>query len=249
MRAIDRQRGREGPHAFRTNGTFELPFGPSKLFFGNASGWVARVIERWQTSIILNMASGSPADIIGAQAMRYGNGRYVVASPYWKIPKGDVQWDGPGGNSGTYYGTNFVSLPDPQCADPLIVTPQLATGNCTLSAMGMIVPAGTPGSFQVSATDTRSAVYALVNPKPGELGTLGPRTLQYWGQFSLDANVQKSFKITESKQVTLRIDTENVLNHPQVGIPNYFTNLGGPFGSISGKSGTRQFQAQVRLTF
>src|SRR4029453_12724040 len=39
-------------HDFRANGTFELPFGPNKLLFRNTSGWVARVIEGWQTSFI-----------------------------------------------------------------------------------------------------------------------------------------------------------------------------------------------------
>ncbi len=246
MRDLDRARGREGPHSFRMNGTFELPIGPNKLLFANASGWVARLIERWQTSFILNMASGSPADILGAQSMRYGNGRYVVASPEWKIPKGTVVFDGP---SGTYYGDTFASIRDPQCDDPSLVAASLAS-RCTLTALAMRVPAGTANSFELTPGDpTSTAVYALVNPAPGELGTLGMRTLEYWGQFSLDANAQKTFRLTESKQIAVRVDSINVLNHPQPGIPNYFTNFGGPFGSISSKSGSRTFQAQLRLTF
>ena len=50
-------------HDWRTNGTIELPFGPNKLLFGNSSGWVARLIEGWQTSLILNMSSGRPNSI------------------------------------------------------------------------------------------------------------------------------------------------------------------------------------------
>jgi hypothetical protein len=59
MREIDRVRSVDQLHNLRTNGTVELPIGPNKLFFGNSSGWVARLIERWQTSFILNMSNGS----------------------------------------------------------------------------------------------------------------------------------------------------------------------------------------------
>jgi hypothetical protein len=94
-------------------------------------------------------------------------------------------------------------------------------------------------------------VNVLVNPNPGEFGTLGHRALSYWGQFSFDANAQKTFRLTESKQLSIRIDATNVLNHPQPAIPNF-----GPdnFGTITGfqgnaKTGSRVFQAQARLTF
>jgi hypothetical protein len=53
QRDRDYQRGRQGPHSFRMNGTVELPIGPNKLLFGNASGLFARLIEQWQTSFIL----------------------------------------------------------------------------------------------------------------------------------------------------------------------------------------------------
>ena len=90
----------------------------------------------------------------------------------------------------------------------------------------------------------------LVNPKPGEFGTLGPRTLARWGAFSLDANAQKTFRLTESKQLSIRIDSTNILNHPQPDVPNF--NVGSntaTFGAITGKSGTRTIQGQLRLTF
>ena len=42
------------PQALRMNGTVELPIGPGKTLFSSAHGWVARAIERWQTSFIFN---------------------------------------------------------------------------------------------------------------------------------------------------------------------------------------------------
>src|SRR5678815_3837107 len=122
MRNLDRVKGTEQAHTYRMNGTFELPIGPNKLLFANSSGWVARLIENWQTSFILNLATGTPNSIFGAGTMRYGNARYV-ATEHWKTPKGHVEWNGPNG-TGTYFGVSapgvigsYVAVPDPQCAD------------------------------------------------------------------------------------------------------------------------------------
>jgi hypothetical protein len=41
-------------------------------------------------------------------------------------------------------------------------------------------------------------VNVLVNPKPGEIGTLGNRSLTSFGTFFLDGNIQKTIKLTES---------------------------------------------------
>jgi hypothetical protein len=43
-------------HDLRTNGTFELPVGPGKLLFSNSSGWLAGIIEHWQTGQSINTA-------------------------------------------------------------------------------------------------------------------------------------------------------------------------------------------------
>jgi hypothetical protein len=97
----------------------------------------------------------------------------------------------------------------------------------------------------------------LVNPKPGEYGVLSPNVLTSFGNWALDANIQKTFRITESKSLSLRIDSTNVLNHPTPFIPYMAPGGqtgGGQFGEIlcgclDSKSGTRTFQGQVRFTF
>src|SRR5205823_3081546 len=66
MRDLDRVRGVENLHSLRSNGTVELPIGPGRLLFSGAHGWMARLIEKWQTSFILNMGSGQPVSIGGA---------------------------------------------------------------------------------------------------------------------------------------------------------------------------------------
>ena len=258
QRNLDRRRGQEAPHSFRTNGTFELPIGPNKLLFPNASGWVARLIERWQTSFILNLESGSPGDISGAATTRYANPRYVVGNPAWKIPKGHVEWGASNGNQGRFFGDDqYIRVVDPQCTDAGVIAQtdsrnySFASSNCTLVALAARAPVGTAGSYLLDPNDPSSTVVnMLVNPKPGELGTLGPRTLSRWGAFSLDANVQKTFRINESKQVSIRVDATNILNHPQVDVPNFnVASTTAVFGAITGKTGSRTFQGQVRLSF
>jgi hypothetical protein len=57
----------------------------------------------------------------------------------------------------------------------------------------------------------------LRNARPGELGTLGLRPIEGPGRWDLDANLQKSIRIRESKSVTFRMDAQNIFNHPNVG--------------------------------
>ena len=50
-------------HSVTSNGTFELPIGPKKLLFANASGWLQRLTERWQVGAIMGLVSGAPLTI------------------------------------------------------------------------------------------------------------------------------------------------------------------------------------------
>src|SRR6185436_17587676 len=52
----------------RTNGTFELPFGPGRKFLANAPGFVSRIVERWQFGTIFSWSSGAPITITASNA-------------------------------------------------------------------------------------------------------------------------------------------------------------------------------------
>jgi hypothetical protein len=74
--------------------------------------------------------------------------------------------------------------------------------------------------------------------------------------FRFDANVQKRFQISESKSFQLRVDAQNILNHPTAGIslqpgtPTSYSINSDNFGLFtSGKTGNREFRASMRLTF
>jgi hypothetical protein len=213
----------------------------------------------------------------------YGNAR-LNPTEHWKIPKGKVEFTGgvlgnafgAFGNQqsdlGTYFGVDapgnigsYTTVIDPQCYDSAQVAQidskgyafSTSAGGCNLRALAQRVPAGTPGSFFLnSQNQTDPAVYVLVNPKPGEYGVLTPNSLTRFGFWSFDANMQKSFRLTESKQLTIRVDAANVLNHPEPFIPLFTTNDAfiSQFGVIEcgcgdSKSGNRTFQAQVRVSF
>jgi hypothetical protein len=246
-------------HDLRTNGTFELPVGPGSLLFTQSSGFVARLIERWQVGIIFNVSSGNPRTIIGAHTM-YATGnqnldsaqnRANIVSPLFdEAMKGKVEWNGPNNNSGLYYGDQFTFVPDPQCGITNRTDSNgfnlFTNGSCTLQAVAMKNADGT-------------STIVLQNPLPGQRGNM-PFSLEAPGKWKFDANLSKRFKLTESKSLQFRLDALNVLNHPDVADPQPQTGqsintAGITYGQIPSKGGNgsgalpRSFQFQLRLDF
>jgi hypothetical protein len=224
--------GNHVTHDFRANGTFELPVGPNKLLFGNSSGWIARAIEGWQTSFIVNLSTGGPTSIT-ADNMFYGNGVADVVGPF-SLSQGKVKWGDVGGSGqlvGNYFGTgNFGKTVDPQCN---AVHADLRNF-CTLQAV----------------TDAKTNQIVLQNPQPGTRGTIGRQSIALPGTWSFDANMGKTFKIGESNGLQVRFDSTNILNHPNPGTPSTSINSTNPLGYIANKGGQRrEFKGQLRLTF
>ena len=214
-------------HDFRTNGTFELPIGPNQLLAGNSSGVLARIIEGWQMSWIVDLASGD-ASSITAQSMLYANGVPDVVGNF-DPSAGHVQWQD-GALAGNYFGDAYQRVKDPQCAN---IAPILVSNNlCTLSAIA-----------------DKSGNIVLQNPKPGTRGSLGQNVIELPGVWSLDTSMGKSFRISESKKLNFRMDATNILNHPQPSSPDLNINGSNPFGNIATKTGQRQFQLQVRFEY
>jgi len=244
------------PHEFRANGLFELPIGPNKLLLGNSSGWLARALERWQTSWILNLSSAPWANITAVNRM-YGTGVPDIVYPINFESAKDYEWGNlPSGSqlNANSFGNRFVSVPDPQCN---VVTTQQSlnqavgstSARCTLRALAMVVPSNTAGAFTLSDGTNRSAVIVLQNPLPGTKGTLGQNVVKTFGFMRFDASASKTFSVGETKSFQVRIDATNVLNHPTPGNPTLDINGNNTFGNITTKTGTRAFQGQLRLSF
>lgn len=217
--------GTHRTHDFRSHGTFELPFGPGKLFGADSSGWVAQLIEGWKIGTILNLNSGSPLNIESRNTLYDAGSPDVVGafpregSVRWPLNEGDI--------FGNFFSQQYQRVADPGCAAVAANLSRWCTNTALADANGNIV---------------------LGNARPGELGTLGLRTIEGPGNWFLDANIQKSVLIAESKRLTFRVDASNVLNHPTPGNPSLNINSG-TFGQITTKEGSRTVQAQVRLDF
>jgi hypothetical protein len=214
---------------FRTNGTFALPIGPNKLFFGSSSGIVARIIEDWQTSAVFNVNSGAPMTVTANNSL-YGNARPDIVGPF---PTDDASVAFTGTTNGSYWAPGtFGTVKDPQCATLATNLQSL----CTLNAI----------------TDAKTGQILLQNAKPGTVPTMGLGSVFGPGRWRFDMNLSKSIRLSESKSLQIRLDAADVLNHPEPNTP--ILNLTGatptPFGQISGKSNLhRQLQAQLRFSF
>jgi len=93
----------------------------------------------------------------------------------------------------------------------------------------------------------------LQNPLPGKRGTLGQGSVAGPGSWTLDSSLSKTFRINESKQVQVRFDSTNVLNHPNPFVPPGTPVLSinnASFGTMSAKGDQRRnLQGQLRFLF
>jgi len=225
-------------HDFRSNGTFALPIGPNKLLFRNSSGWLARTVEGWQASFIVNLNAGTPTSITSSYLQNgttasptglYANSVPDVVGPVPVKDFGKVRWDG---NYGSYFEPNrFTKVVDPQCG---AVGADLKP-YCTLQAVA----------------DVKTGQILLQNPKPGTRGSLGQQTMELPGQWSFDAAMSKLIRIQESKSFEVRLDATNVFNHPVPNSPTLNINDNvNAFGFIQSKGNQiRQFKARLRFNF
>jgi hypothetical protein len=211
-------------HDFRSFGVVELPFGPNRLFLSNSSGVLARLVEGWQTSFIVNLSTGQPASVAAAN-MLYAAGAADIVRPL--DSKGELEWDG---RFGSYFGDRFQKTTDPQCGSIASDLRQF----CTLQAVA----------------DASTGELVLQNPQPGKRGTLGRQTMELPGQWNFDASLKKTIQISETKSVQIGLDATNVLNHPIPNNPSLDINSSNPFGFVQDKGNQRrEFKGQLRLNF
>jgi hypothetical protein len=252
-RALDKAvLGYHRTHNFTTNGMYELPFGPGRSFLADAPAVVQRLTERWQFGAIMSWTSGRPLTITAPVATVWQS---TLAPPsaipvpaYFPFNTPNIVGDFPKssgevtklGNAVTY----FPGLQ--QITDP--------------SAAGVTSLNGLNGQFSNKAiTDSQGRVL-LVNPVPGQVGSMGLRWIEGPAHLGLDMNLIKRVRITETKEFEFRVDTVNVLNHPNFGYSNdrltqgnptrIETNINSPaFGRITSASGSRRFTIGARLNF
>jgi len=213
-------------HDIRSNGSVELPFGPNRAFMGNAPGWVSRLVERWQFGSILGWSSGAPLSLTAATStFTQGTGNTPVAAGGFPKNSGSVTKVA----NGVVY---FNSLQ--QIADP---------AGSSVTALQ-----GTNSSFSNKAITDSQGRLLLVNPAPGQLGTLGQKWIEGPNTINLDIDLIKRVKIRERKEFELRIDALNVLNHPNFAAPTLNIDSTS-FGRITAATGNRTFRMSARVNF
>jgi hypothetical protein len=237
-------------HVLTNYGTFALPIGPQQRLLGNSHGVLARLIENWQTSWVVNVSSGAPLRIVAAQ-MLYGNGVPDIVGPFDR--KSAFSWANGAAAGNFFSGSNGQPLysvtKDTQCTNPNIVAPSLQS-LCTLNAV----------------KNNATSQIVLQTPLPGNRGNLGQNPIVGLPTWRADMGAQKRVKLTETKSMTVRIDATNVFNHQvpalgggffaaTAGAPNLdTTSTTVPFGTFNNKVGTgpvgnRSFQLKARVDF
>jgi hypothetical protein len=254
-------------HNFTTYGTINLPLGPNRLFFGDSSGIVARLLEDWQLSWDTRIQSGEPVNI-AAQNMLYANGTPDQVGEFDRS-SGEVTWMHNAYN-GYFYGIEgsdpdnpqtlrkYVKVPDPQCA---WVDPSLAPF-CTLDALAVVD--AYDGNLNPIAGNL-----VFQHPLPGNRGNVGRNAIYGPGTWRVNVAMSKAFRIAEGKILQFRVDANNIFNHPEpsgnpfnsgtryqvsrppsVSIaPGTFFVPAQEFGYLSSKVGNRTFQARIRFAF
>lgn len=230
-------------HNWVTYGGYELPLGPGKQFGGEMTGFMARFIEGWQTSWILNITSGGPLSIT-ANNMLYANGVPDMVNEGFDFDSVGVYWPS-GASAGNYFGNRYELVLDPICSNSALVDPSIQS-RCTLNA--------------VRNVDTGNVV--LQHPLPGNQGNFGRNRLTAVTRWSLDMALMKSVQIIEGKSFRIRVDASNILNHPlpsgtlgasgtRIVFPtNPSTSISsGTFGAFPYKVGGRTFQFMARFDF
>jgi hypothetical protein len=222
-------------HSITSNGTWELPFGPNRSFLSSAPGWVQRIVERWQVGSLVSWTSGPPLTIATGNGTTTGlMNIYQMATntPHilGVLPKAQVTKMTDGSLPTLFAGVT-------QAADPgrAAVTPT-NTLNTAFSNRAIFDAQGNP---------------LLINPAPGEIGSLGIRTIEGPARLDFDMNLLKRVRIGETREVEFRVDVVNVLNHPNFSAPtaaNMDINSA-QFGRITEAGSARRFTIGARLNF
>jgi hypothetical protein len=90
---------------------------------------------------------------------------------------------------------------------------------------------------------------AYTAPASGGYGNVRRNSLNGPHAFTFDAAISRKFVVTEGKEIQLRLDAFNVLNHPNLGLPTASLNNAN-FGRILSQNGDgRTFQAALKFAF
>ena len=172
-------------HALKANYYYELPFGPGKKWGG--SPILKHVIGGWAISGIMAYYSGSPYSILSTYGTLNRDARSLFT------------------NTASVAGTTWSQL------EPVTGGVFKTGSNIYFVSPTIISPDGR-GASQPGTAPFTGQVFS--NPLAGTVGNLQRRMFSGPWDWSWDASVVKSFRITERQTLDLHFDFFNVGNHP-----------------------------------
>ncbi|MFN0107343.1 MAG: TonB-dependent receptor domain-containing protein [Blastocatellia bacterium] len=210
-------------HVVNASVIFEMPFGKGKKFLNGAGKFADRVIGGWQVNSIVHAQSGAPISIISGRGTFNRAGRSGGNPAFSSLTREQIS---------NLFGIR--KLPDGRVfyIDPAVTDPN-----------GRAVGADNLGNTAGFAGQV------FFHPSAGQIGTL--QRLQFDGpsQTSWDFGILKRTRISETKNLEIRADFFNFLNHPLFFVGD--SNIDGTqFGRITGLNfGPRVVQVSGRFSF
>jgi hypothetical protein len=240
-----------------SNGTYELPFGTGHFLLGNAPGWVQQFVGKWQIGGILNFNTGAPIDITSnIQTIGTNSARPIVIG---EIPKGMGKLKKCSTGNPCYTNTSQPVTSGVVYFDGFTqpVDPGLSAVSATCAASTTACNGLLSGYNNRAIADPKGNII-LINPQPGQIGTLGENALRGPSALYFDMNLLKRFRISETKTFEFSLNAINILNHPNFSAPSTAINTNNNFGRITtlasgadlgGNAGMRSFIFNTRLNF
>lgn len=113
---------------------------------------------------------------------------------------------------------------------------------------GTIRPDYTGAALYDSAPGRFLNPAAYTAPRPGAWGTAGRNTITGPSQFTLNASMARTFRMTDRLNLDLRLDSVNLLN--RVNFANWNTTVNGAqFGLPAAANAMRSIQTTLRVRF
>ena len=182
-------------HAFKANFLYQLPFGKGQAW-SPSNTVLSELVSGWTASSIFTWQSGAPFSIFSGEGTLNRSFRSLLTNTAFTASSPQQI----AGQLGVYQSNGEVLLINPKYIGP--------DGRGAPNDALTCVPVVTGG---------------FCNPQPGTVGNLPRNAFNGPVFFNWDFSLLKSFSLSESKNLKLRLDMFNALNHPvfAVGDPNY----------------------------
>ena len=226
---------------FKVNGLYELPIGKNKLI--GTPGWLDHIVGGWQLGATLLAYSGRPLTFTGAQGINTINTNIGTVYPSTIVQS-------PAATSAESFAVNAVG------ALPASGTHRDGQGVVYFTGLKQITDPSVIGltGSPLKAIAGPNGKLLLVNPLPGQLGSLAYGSIRGPGAKILNVNLKKTIRITERFNFQIGATALDATNTPVFNDPDM--NINSPtFGRITGTStslqapGNRILVLQGRLNF